>query len=140
MSATLDGRLAALDAATGNVVWEQRTTEKDQPYTITGAPRVAAGRVLIGNGGAEFGVRGYVSAYDAESGKLDWRTYTVPGDPDKPFESEAMEEAAKTWKDAGEWLKQGAGGTAWDAITYDPELNLIYFGTGNGVAWDRDVA
>jgi quinohemoprotein ethanol dehydrogenase len=138
-SATLDGRLAALDAATGNVIWEQRTTEKDQPYTITGAPRVAAGRVLIGNGGAEFGVRGYVSAYDADSGKLDWRTYTVPGDPDKPFESEAMEEAAKTWKNAGEWLKQGAGGTAWDAITYDPELNLIYFGTGNGVAWDRDI-
>jgi quinohemoprotein ethanol dehydrogenase len=137
-SATLDGRLAALDAATGKVVWEQRTTEKDKPYTITGAPRVAAGRVLIGNGGSEFGVRGYVSAYDAESGKLDWRTYTIPGDPDKPFESEALEEAAKTWKNGNEWLKEGAGGTAWDAITYDPELNLIYFGTGNGIAWDRD--
>ncbi len=138
-SATLDGRLAALDAATGKVVWEQQTTDKNKPYTITGAPRVAGGRVLIGNGGAEFGVRGYVSAYDAESGKLDWRTYTVPGDPDKPFESEAMEEAGKTWKDAKDWLKEGAGGTSWDAITYDPELNLIYFGTGNGVAWDRDT-
>jgi quinohemoprotein ethanol dehydrogenase len=136
---TLDGRLAALDAATGRVVWEQQTTDKNKPYTITGTPRVAAGRVLIGNGGSEFGVRGYVSAYDAETGKLDWRTYTVPGDPDKPFESEALEEAAKTWKDAEEWLKQGAGGTSWDAITYDPELNLIYFGTGNGVAWDRDT-
>ena len=138
-SATLDGRLAALDAATGKVVWEQQTTDRNKPYTITGAPRVAGGRVLIGNGGAEFGVRGYVSAYDAESGKLDWRTYTVPGDPDKPFESEAMEEAGKTWKGAEEWLKEGAGGTSWDAITYDPELNLIYFGTGNGVAWDRDT-
>ncbi|MET0153265.1 MAG: PQQ-dependent dehydrogenase, methanol/ethanol family [Candidatus Binatia bacterium] len=136
--ATLDARLAALDAATGRVVWEQQTTDRDKPYTITGAPRVAAGRVLIGNGGSEYGVRGYVSAYDAESGKLDWRTYTVPGDPDKPFESEALEEAAKTWKNANEWLKEGAGGTAWDAITYDPELNLIYFGTGNGIAWDRD--
>jgi len=137
--ATLDGRLAALDAATGKVVWEEQTTDKAKPYTITGAPRVANGLVLIGNGGSEFGVRGYVSAYDAEKGKLAWRTYTVPGDPDKPFESEAIEEAAKTWKGAGEALKQGAGGTSWDAITYDPELNLIYFGTGNGVAWDRDT-
>jgi len=136
---TLDGRIAALDAATGKVAWEQQTTEKGKPYTITGAPRVAHNLVLIGNGGSEFGVRGYVSAYDAESGKLAWRTYTVPGDPDKPFESEAIEEAAKTWKEAGEALKQGAGGTSWDAITYDPELNLIYFGTGNGVAWDRDT-
>ncbi len=136
---TLDGRLVALDAATGKVAWEQQTVEKGKPYTITGAPRVIAGRVLIGNGGSEFGVRGYMSAFDAETGKLGWRTYTVPGDPSKPFESEAIEEAAKTWKGADEWLKKGAGGTAWDAITYDPELNLIYFGTGNGVAWDRDL-
>jgi quinohemoprotein ethanol dehydrogenase len=136
--ATLDARLVALDAATGKVAWEERTTDKDKPYTITGAPRIVNGRVVIGNGGSEYGVRGYVSAYDAESGKLAWRTYTVPGDPAKPFESEAIEEAAKTWKGADRWLKQGAGGTSWDAITYDPELNLIYFGTGNGVAWDRD--
>jgi quinohemoprotein ethanol dehydrogenase len=137
--ATLDGRLAALDAATGRVVWQEQTTDKNKPYTITGAPRVANGLVLIGNGGSEFGVRGYISAYDAEKGKLAWRTFTVPGDPDKPFESEAIEEAAKTWKGAEEALKQGAGGTSWDAITYDPELNLIYFGTGNGVEWDRDA-
>jgi quinohemoprotein ethanol dehydrogenase len=136
--ATLDARLVALDAATGKVVWEERTTDKDKPYTITGAPRVVNGRVVIGNGGSEYGVRGYVSSYDAESGKLAWRTYTVPGDPAEPFESEAIEEAAKTWKGADRWLKEGAGGTSWDAITYDPELNLIYFGTGNGVAWDRD--
>ena len=136
---TLDARLMALDAATGSVVWEQQTTEKGKPYTITGAPRVVAGKVLIGNGGSEYGVRGYISAFDADSGKLDWRTFTVPGDPDKPAESEAIEEAAKTWKDAKEWLKRGAGGTAWDAIAYDPELNLIYFGTGNGVAWDRNL-
>jgi len=136
--ATLDARLVALDAATGKVAWEERTTEKDKPYTITGAPRIVNGRVVIGNGGSEYGVRGYVSAYDAESGKLAWRTYTVPGDPGKPFESEAIKEAAKTWKGADKWLKEGAGGTAWDAITYDPELNLLYFGTGNGVSWDRD--
>jgi quinohemoprotein ethanol dehydrogenase len=135
---TLDARLAALDAATGQLIWEEQTTDKGKPYTITGAPRVIGGKVLIGNGGSEYGVRGYMSAYDAESGKLVWRTYTVPGDPDKPFESEAIEEAAKTWKNAGDWLKLGAGGTAWDAITYDPDLNLIYFGTGNGVSWDRD--
>jgi len=79
--ATLDARLVALDAATGKVVWEERTTDKDKPYTITGAPRVVNGRVVIGNGGSEYGVRGYVSSYDAESGKLAWRTYTVPGDP-----------------------------------------------------------
>jgi quinohemoprotein ethanol dehydrogenase len=136
--ATLDARLVALDAATGKVVWEERTADQDKPYTITGAPRVVNGRVVIGNGGSEYGVRGYVSSYDAESGNLVWRTYTVPGDPAKPFESEAIEEAAKTWKGADRWLKEGAGGTSWDAITYDPELNLIYFGTGNGVAWDRD--
>jgi quinohemoprotein ethanol dehydrogenase len=136
--ATLDARLVALDAATGKVAWEERTTDKDKPYTITGAPRIVNGRVVIGNGGSEYGVRGFVSAYEAESGKLAWRTYTVPGDPAKPFESEAIEEAAKTWKGADRWLKEGAGGTSWDAITYDPELNLIYFGTGNGVAWDRD--
>ena len=136
--ATLDARLVALDAATGKVVWEERTTDKDKPYTITGAPRIVNGRVVIGNGGSEYGVRGYVSAYDAESGKLAWRTYTVPGDPGKPFESEAIKEAARTWKGADKWLKEGAGGTAWDAITYDPELNLLYFGTGNGVSWDRD--
>ncbi|MGH7820128.1 MAG: PQQ-binding-like beta-propeller repeat protein, partial [Candidatus Binatia bacterium] len=137
--ATLDGRLVALDAATGKPAWEEQTTDKNLPYTITGAPRIVAGKVLIGNAGSEFGVRGYVSAYDAEKGKLVWRTFTVPGDPAKPFETEAIEEAAKTWKGAEEWLKRGAGGTVWDAITYDPELNLVYFGTGNGVAWDRDV-
>ena len=136
---TLDGRLVALDAVTGKVAWEEWTVQKGGAYTITGAPRVVAGRVLIGNGGSEFGVRGYMSAFDAENGKLAWRTYTVPGDPEKPFESEAIEEAAKTWKGADAWLKNGAGGTSWDAISYDPELNLIYFGTGNGVAWDRDV-
>src|SRR5262245_30051991 len=106
---TLDGRLAALDAATGKLVWSVLTVDQSKMYTITGAPRVVKGKVIIGNGGAEFGVRGYVSAYDAETGKLRWRFYTVPGDPSKPFESPALEKAAKTWK--GECWKIGDGGT-----------------------------
>jgi len=134
----LDGRLAALDAATGNVAWEQMTVDQSVPYTITGAPRVVKGRVIIGNGGAELGVRGYVSAYDAETGKLAWRFHTVPGDPSKPFESPAMEKAAKTWS-GGEWWKIGGGGTVWDSLAYDPDLDLLYVGTGNGSPWNRQV-
>jgi quinohemoprotein ethanol dehydrogenase len=134
---TLDGRLIAIDAVTGTPVWQTLTIDPAQPYAITGAPRIAKGRVLIGNAGAEFGVRGYVSAYDAETGKLAWRTYTVPGDPSKGFESKALEAAAKTWN--GKYWIAGGGGTTWDPIVYDPELDLVYFGTGNGTAWDRDL-
>jgi quinohemoprotein ethanol dehydrogenase len=130
---TLDGRLIALNAKTGAVVWEIQTTPKDGPYAITGAPRIAKGRVFIGNAGSEYAVRGYVSAYDAETGNQIWRTYTVPGDPSKPFESEAMRRAAATW--SGEWWKAGGGGTAWDTIVYDPELDFVFFGTGNGSPW-----
>ncbi|MEP7312039.1 MAG: PQQ-dependent dehydrogenase, methanol/ethanol family [Pseudomonadota bacterium] len=134
----IDGRLAALDAATGALRWEVQTTPLDQPYTITGAPRVVDGKVIIGNGGAELGVRGFVSAYDAESGKLAWRFYTVPGDPSKGFENSTMEQAARTW--TGEWWKNGGGGgTAWDAFAYDPQAKLLYVGTGNGSAWDRHL-
>ena len=111
------------------------TVDTTKPYSITGAPRIVAGNVIIGNGGAEFGVRGYISAYDAMNGKMIWRFYTVPGNPADPFENKAMEEAAKTW--AGEWWKYGGGGTAWDAMAYDPELKLLYVGTGNGSPWDR---
>ncbi|MGB8473202.1 MAG: PQQ-dependent dehydrogenase, methanol/ethanol family [Candidatus Acidiferrum sp.] len=132
---TLDGRLVALDAATGKPLWETLTIDPKYRYTITGAPRVVKGKVLIGNGGAETGVRGYVSAYDSDTGKLAWRFYTVPGDPSKPFESPAMEKAAKTW--SGTWWKLGGGGTVWDSIVYDPELDLLYIGTGNGTPWDR---
>lgn len=134
---TLDGRLIALDADAGKVVWSAQTTPPDQPYSITGAPRVGSGLVFIGNGGAEFGVRGYVSAYDAESGQLRWRTYTVPGNPADGFESPAMERAAATWN--GEWWTAGGGGTAWDAIVYDPDLEIVYVGTGNGSPWFRDL-
>ena len=131
---TYDGRLISLDAATGKPEWEQLTVDTTKYYTITGAPRVVKGKVIIGNGGAEFGVRGYITAYDAMTGEQAWRFYTVPGDPSKPFESEAMEMAAKTW--SGEWWKYGGGGTAWEAMAFDPELNLFYLGTGNGSPWD----
>jgi quinohemoprotein ethanol dehydrogenase len=132
-----DGRLVALDAATGKPVWSTLTVDTAKPYTITQAPRVIKGRVIIGNSGGEYGTRGYISAYDAETGKLAWRFYTVPGDPSKPFENEAMARAAKTW--SGEWWKLGGGGPVWDAISYDPTLNLLYFGTGNGVQWARSA-
>lgn len=131
---TLDGRLIALDAATGQPVWEKLTIDPNFRYTITGAPRVVKGKVIIGNGGAEMGVRGYVSAYDADTGNMIWRFYTVPGDPSKPFESSILEKAAKTW--TGEWWKHGGGGTVWDSIVYDPELDLLYIGVGNGSPWN----
>lgn len=129
--ATLDGRLIALAARTGKPLWSEQTVPKDDSSNITGAPRVFNGKVLIGHGGADFGqIRGYVTAYDAETGKQAWRWWIVPGDPAKGFENKAMEMAAKTW--TGEWWKQGGGGTAWNALTYDPELNRVYIGTGNG--------
>ena len=128
---TIDARLIALDAATGKELWSAQTA--GAPYSITGAPRVAGGLVLIGNGGAEFTIRGYVSAYDAETGELVWRFYTVPGDPAKGFENDAMAMAAKTW--TGTWWKTGGGGSTWDSIIYDPDTGLVLFGVGNGSPW-----
>ena len=134
---TLDGRLVSINAATGKKKWEVLTVSHDRSYTITGAPRVMDGKVMIGNSGAEFGVRGYVTAYDAMTGKKIWRFYTVPGNPANGFEHPEMKEAAKTWN--GEWWKYGGGGTAWDAFAYDPKLKLIYVGTGNGSVWNREI-
>ena len=134
---TLDGRLVSLDAETGRVIYEVITVDQSRPYTITMAPRIVKGRVIIGNGGAEFGVRGYVSAYDAMTGRLAWRFYTVPGNPAEPFEHPELEAAADTW--TGEWWTVGGGGTVWDSIAYDPELDLLYVGTGNGSPWSRHV-
>ncbi len=131
---TLDGRLVAIDAATGKRAWEKLTIDPSFRYTITGAPRVVKGKVMIGNGGAEMSVRGYVSAYDANTGNMVWRFYTVPGDPSQPFESPILEKVAKTW--TGEWWKFGGGGTVWDSIVYDPELDLLYIGVGNGAPWN----
>ncbi|QND70796.1 PQQ-dependent dehydrogenase, methanol/ethanol family [Tardiphaga robiniae] len=135
-----DGRLIALDAATGTKVWEKDTViDRKMSYTITGAPRVFNGKVVIGNGGAEYGVRGYVTAYDAETGNQAWRWFTVPGDPAKPFEDDSMAAAAKTWDPAGKYWVNGGGGSAWDTITFDPDLNMVYIGTGNGSPWNRNL-
>jgi PQQ-dependent dehydrogenase (methanol/ethanol family) len=135
----LDGRLIALDAGSGRLLWETVTVDQSKPYTITGAPRAANGLVYIGNGGAEYGVRGYVSAYEASTGKLAWRFYTVPGDPSKGPDNVAsdpiMARAAATWN--GQWWKIGGGGTVWDAIVYDPDFKQLIVGVGNGSPWNQ---
>ena len=135
---TIDGRLISLDKDTGNENWSILTIDKSRPYTITGAPRIVKGNVIIGNGGGEFGVRGYVTAYDVDSGDELWRFYTVPGNPNEPFESPEMEIAAKTWS-GGKWWEYGGGGTVWDSMAYDPALDTLYIGTGNGSPWNRYV-
>ncbi len=138
----LDGRLIALDAATGKVKWTTVTFDQAQPYTITGAPRVVKGKVIIGNGGAELGVRGYVTAYDAMTGKKVWRFYTIPGDPAKGPDHEASDDVLKakagdSW--FGKYWEAGGGGTVWDAIVYDQELDHLYIGVGNGSPWNHQV-
>jgi quinohemoprotein ethanol dehydrogenase len=130
---TIDGRLVALDRKTGAVMWSVQTTPKDGPYSITGAPRVAGGKVVIGNAGSEYAVRGFVSAYDANTGALAWKTYLVPGDPSKPFEQEALRRAAATW--SGQWYKAGGGASPWDPIVYDPSLDLVFVGSANANPW-----
>jgi len=131
---TFDGRLIALDAKTGGKVWETLTVDQSKDYTITGAPRVVKGKVIIGNGGADFGVRGYASAYHTQTGAMLWRFYTVPGNPKDGFETKTVEMIAKTWN--GEWWRYGGGGTVWDSMAYDPELDLLYIGAGNGGPWN----
>ncbi len=134
---SFDGHLFALNARTGSVVWKVDTiVDHKRGYTSTGAPEVAGHVVVIGNSGAEYDARGYVSAYDLETGKLAWRFYTVPGDPSKPYENPELKMAAKTWDPNSSW-PMGGGGTVWDAIDYDPQLNLVYFGTGNGTFYDQ---
>ncbi len=137
---TIDGRLIALDAETGRKLWDVLTVDQSKPYTITGAPRVVRGKVVIGNSGAEMGVRGYVSAYEAESGDLAWRFYTVPGNPadgpDGAASDAAFEKVAgKTWH--GQWWEMGGGGTVWDSIVYDPEFDQLLIGVGNGSPWNH---
>lgn len=137
----IDGRLEALDAETGKVVWSKVTVDQSKPYTITGAPRVVNGKVLIGNGGAELGVRGYLSAYDAGTGDLVWRFYTVPNpqkQPDGAASDDAFVQVGNvTWGDEGAWVTDGGGGTVWDSIVYDEVNGQIIFGVGNGSPWNR---
>ncbi|OGT74956.1 MAG: alcohol dehydrogenase [Gammaproteobacteria bacterium RIFCSPLOWO2_02_FULL_57_10] len=134
---TIDGRLIALDSRTGEEVWSQVTVDTSLPYTITGAPRIIKGQVIIGNGGAEYGVRGYITAYAADDGEQLWRYYTVPGNPADGFEQPELEMAAETWN--GEWWRLGGGGTVWDAMAYDADLNLLYIGVGNGSPWNQSL-
>ncbi len=143
---TLDGRLVAVNAKTGKSVWEVEVAPKSlvgtamyDKYSESMAPRVAKGKVFIGASGGEYGVRGFIVAYDADTGKEAWRFWTVPGDPakgpDHAASDNVMKMAAATW--SGEfWKNSGGGGTIWDAIVYDPVTDLLYFGTGNGAGWN----
>jgi quinohemoprotein ethanol dehydrogenase len=138
---TFDGRLIAIDAASGRQAWSVSTVDDPDNYTITGAPRIVKGKVIIGNAGGEYKARGYVSAYDAATGKKVWRFYTVPGEPGKvdgaASDGVLESKARATWK--GEFWKLGGGGTTWDAMAYDPKLDLLYFGTDNGAPWNHAV-
>jgi PQQ-dependent dehydrogenase (methanol/ethanol family) len=134
---TLDGRLLAVDAGSGKKVWEVQATDPQKTLSITGAPRIADGRIFIGEAGSEFEQRGYLAAYSADTGKELWRWWAVPGDPAKGFEQPELAWAAKTW--SGEWWKAGGGGTPWDAINYDPATDLVYIGTGNGAPWPAEI-
>ncbi|MET0291196.1 MAG: PQQ-dependent dehydrogenase, methanol/ethanol family [Steroidobacteraceae bacterium] len=139
---TLDSRLVAIDAKTGKSVWDVDVVppslglgEMGDRYSITMAPRIAKGKVFIGGSGGEFGVRGFIAAYDVETGNEAWRFWTVPGDPAKGFETKALENAAKTW-DGEYWKVAGGGGTVWDGAVYDPQTDLLMFGTGNPTPWN----
>lgn len=132
---TGDCRLIALNAASGEVAWQVKSCDPAKEQAISGAPRVANGKVFIGNSGADLGARGFVTAYDAETGEQRWRFWTVPGNPADGFENAAMEMAAKTWS-GGEWWQFG-GGAAWDAIVYDQDFNQVIFGTDAAGNWDH---
>src|SRR5262245_10551035 len=136
----IDGRLEAFDAETGKHIWEARAAFPQDNYTITMAPRIARGKVIVGVSGAEYPVRGFFAAYDANTGQFAWRFYTIPGDPSKPQEgaaAAALKKAVDTW--SGDWWKMGGGGTVWDGMAYDPEADLIYVGTGNGGPWPEEL-
>jgi quinohemoprotein ethanol dehydrogenase len=138
-TATHDGRLIAVDAKTGKLLWSTMTVDPNGGAYISGPPWVFKNKVVIGFGGGDFGgrVRGYVTAYEQDTGKQAWRFFTVPGDPKKGFEDSAQEMAAKTW--TGEWWQWGGGGTVWQAMNYDPKYNRLYIGTGNGFPWNQKI-
>ena len=130
----VDGRLRALDAATGRILWETRVSPETMPYTITMAPRVIkGGRVIIGVSGGEYAIRGFFAAFDVNTGKQLWKFYTVPGDPSKPFEQPELEMAAKTW--SKDWWKIGGGAAVWNGFAYDADTDTVYVGTGQPGPW-----
>ncbi len=137
LAPVIDGRLLALDAETGKVVWEARVAYPQDDYTITMAPRIAKDKVIVGVSGGDRPTRGFFTAYDARTGRLAWRFYTVPGDPSKGFENSAMKTAAATWD--GEWWKLGGGGAVWDGMAYDADAGLLYVGTGNAEPWPQQL-
>jgi quinohemoprotein ethanol dehydrogenase len=128
-----DGRLQALDAITGKPVWESRVAYPQDLYTLTMAPRIAGGKVIIGASGGDKQTRGFFAAFDAATGKQSWKFYTVPGNPELPAENDAMKAALKTW--GGDFWTKGGGGAVWDGFAYDPDANLVYVGTGNAEPW-----
>ena len=137
--ATVDGQLASLDSNNGKVNWKTQFCPEDTGMICgtTGAPRIVKDKIIVGNAHSEWGARGFVAAFFADSGQLAWRFYTVPGNPAKGFENEHMKKAAKTW--TGEWWKFGGGGTVWDSMAYDSSADILYVGTGNGAPWNRRI-
>ncbi|MFL5228100.1 MAG: methanol/ethanol family PQQ-dependent dehydrogenase [Microvirga sp.] len=141
---TLDGNTVAVDAETGKEAWKTKVGDINIGETMTMAPLVAKGRVLVGNSGGEYGVRGWLKALDADSGKVVWTAYSTGPDKDvligskfKPFydSDKGQDLGVKTWPPDA-W--QQGGGTVWGWISYDPDLNLIYYGTGNPGPWNSD--
>ena len=137
--ASLDGRLFALDSKDGKALWQVDTiVDHERGYTVTGSPYVAGDVVVIGNSGAELDARGYVSAYKISSGELAWRFFTVPASTEGPFENPELEQAARTWDPKSRW-DVGLGGTVWDGMAYDPQLDLLYVGVGNSALYPRKL-
>jgi quinohemoprotein ethanol dehydrogenase len=139
----LDGWLHAIDARSGRLLWKVDSLlgrDERRPYTLSAAPLLAGDLIIVGNGGGDFaGARGYVSAFDATTGALRWRFFTVPRNPaDGPQDQPHLAAALKTWDPHHPW-EAGSGGTVWDGMAYDPVLHLVYIGTGNPAPYNSHL-